>query len=327
MDIDSNRILYNKDINRVQCVASISKIMTAIIAIESKKLEDEVIIGEYINKAYGSSIYIKENEKIKLIDLVYGLMLRSGNDAALAIAYHVSGSIDEFVKLMNEKAKDLKMNSSTFNNSSGLDEDKGNYSTAYDMALLMSYAMKNDIFKKITSTKNYKVKTNLNFYDWTNKNKLLKNYKYATGGKTGYTEVAKRTLVTTATKDNTNIVIVTLNDPNDFKNHEELFKKYFKKYKSYKILYKGKFEILDEKFYKNRDFFLINNFTYPLTEEEKNNIVLKIKLKELYNYKNKQEVGEINVFVNNKKIHTEKVYISLKKIKIDVFKKILELFK
>lgn len=327
MDMDSNRIIFNKDINRVQSVASISKIMTAIIAIESNKMDEIVTIGEYIKNSYGSGIYIKENEKIKLSDLVYGLMLRSGNDAALAIAHHVSGNVVEFVKLMNDKAKKLKMYSTEFNNPSGLDEIKGNYSSCYDMAILMSYAMKNQTFKNITGTKNYKVKTTLNYYNWTNKNKLLKNYKYATGGKTGYTDIAKRTLVTTASKNNTNLVTVTLNDSNDFINHQNLFENAFKKFTTYKILEEGKFEVLNEKFYKNRQFFIKENFSYPLKENEKDKVIIKIKMKELYNYKDKQEVGEVNVYLENKKIFSTKMYISINKIKINIFEKIMELIK
>ena len=173
MDMNSNRILYEKNIHSIRSIASISKIMTAIIAIESGKLNDKVIIGSEIKTSYGSGIYIKEGEVLTLKDLLYGLMLRSGNDAALAIAKYVGGSVDKFVDLMNKKAKELKMTNTTFNNPSGLDQNKGNYSTAYDMALLTSYAMKLDDYKKITSTKKYTLTTNKNTYVWINKNKFL----------------------------------------------------------------------------------------------------------------------------------------------------------
>ena len=198
MDQDSGRILYAKDVNTVRSVASISKIMTAILAIESKKLDDIVEIGEEINGSYGSGIYIKVGEKMRLRDLVYGLMLRSGNDAALAIAHYVGGSVSKFVEMMNEKAKEIGMKNTTFSNPSGLDNEKGNYSTAYDMAILTKYAMQNEEYRKIVGTKKYVIKTNMNTYVWNNKNKLLSLYKYTTGGKTGFTEIAKRTLVSTA---------------------------------------------------------------------------------------------------------------------------------
>ena len=116
MDMDSGRILYSKDIHNVRTVASISKIMTCIVAIESGKLDEIVTVGDEILSAYGSGIYIKPGEQLKLIDLLYGLMLRSGNDAALAIANFVGGDIDSFVKLMNDKAKEIGMKNSNFNN-------------------------------------------------------------------------------------------------------------------------------------------------------------------------------------------------------------------
>ena len=187
MDQDSKRILYSKDIHNVRSVASISKIMTAVVALEKGNLNKKVTIGEEIIGAYGSGIYIKQGEKLTLKDLLYGLMLRSGNDAALAIAYHVSGSVDKFVIEMNSLAKKIGMKNTTFNNPSGLDQEKGNYSTSYDMALLQSYAMKNDTYRKIVGTKKYTLKTNKNVYVWHNKNKLLRMYEYTTGGKTGFT--------------------------------------------------------------------------------------------------------------------------------------------
>lgn len=181
MDMDSNNVIYSNNMNDQRSVASISKIMTAIIAIESDKLNDTVTIGEEIKKAYGSGIYLQEGEKITLESLVYGLMLRSGNDASLSIANYVGGNVDNFINLMNEKAKKIGMKNSTFHNPNGLDEKGGNISTAYDMALLTSYAMKNETYRKIVSTEEYKLKTNKNYYLWTNKHKLLGKYNYITG--------------------------------------------------------------------------------------------------------------------------------------------------
>ena len=254
VDTDSGRILYSKDIHNRRSIASISKIMTAILAIESGKLEDTITIGDEIIDAYGSGIYIKQNEHLKLKDLVYGLMLRSGNDAALSIAKYVGGSVDNFVVMMNEKAKKLGMTNTTFNNPSGLDEEKGNFSTAYDMSLLISYAIKNEQFKEITGTKKYNLETDMNVYSWTNKNKLLFSYKYTTGGKTGFTQIARRTLVTTATKDNLNLAVVTLNDGNDFQDHKNLFEYGFNTYTKYRILTSGTITIPDEKYYLNEEF-------------------------------------------------------------------------
>jgi len=310
MDIDSQRIIYGKDIHNKRSVASISKIMTAILAIESGKLNDTIIIGEEINAAYGSGIYIKVGEEIKLIDLVYGLMLRSGNDAALAIANYVGGSVENFVSMMNKKSDSLGMKNSEFNNPSGLDEEKGNYSTAYDMALLTSYAMKNEIYKTIVSTKNYKIKTNMNYYDWTNKNKLLHSYRYSTGGKTGYTDIAKRTLVTTASNKGLNLVAVTLNDGNDFADHKNLFEEAFETFTNYEILQEGFIIIPGENYYKNSQFYLREAFTYPFDVTENNSIIVKYQLNKLRTYEDGDIVGNAVVFINEKRITSLPIYLS-----------------
>ncbi len=310
MDIDSKRILYSNNIHKVRSVASISKIMTAILAIESGKMDDKIIIGEEINKAYGSGIYIKIGEELTLRDLVYGLMLRSGNDAALAIANYVSKDTESFVDLMNKKASEIGMKETTFNNPSGLDEEKGNYSSAYDMAILMSYAMKNKEFKKITSTKKYTLKTNMNTYIWHNKNKLLNSYKYTTGGKTGYTKIAKRTLVTTATKNNLNLVVVTLNDGNDWDDHRKLFEYGFTNYKSYKILDKSNFKVDNDKYYKKYKLYIKNDYSYPTQPGDEQNILVKISLNKERKINNNMKVGSANIYISDKKIHSEPIYIS-----------------
>ena len=153
MDTDNNRILYANNVHAVRSIASISKIMTCIVAIENSNIDDIVTVNDSIKGSYGSGIYITIGEELTLKDLLYGLMLRSGNDAALMIADYVGGSVENFVDLMNKKAKEIGMNNTTFNNPSGLDSDKGNYSTAYDMAILTSYAMKNEIYKEINPWK------------------------------------------------------------------------------------------------------------------------------------------------------------------------------
>ncbi len=311
MDMDSNRILYEENINEVRSVASISKIMTAVLAIESGKLNEVVVVGEEIQKSYGSGIYIKEGEEIHLRDLVYGLMLRSGNDAALAIAKYVGGTVEDFVKMMNEKANEIGMKNTTFNNPSGLDQDKGNYSTAYDMAVLTSFAMKNEEYKKITGTKKYTLKTNMNTYSWINKNKLLSIYKYSTGGKTGFTELAKRTLVSTATKDNTNLVVVTLNDGNDWQDHQNLFEYGFSNYTNLKILEKGNITIYNDDYYEDYELYVKNNFSYLMGANEKENLVFKYELEKKRKIKNKDKVGILKIYLGDKKIHEEKIFVEI----------------
>lgn len=317
-DIDTNQILYSNNIHEKRPVASISKIMTAIIACESGKLDDMVIVGDEINKSYGSGIYIRIGEEITLRDLVYGLMLRSGNDAAFAIAKYLGKDIDNFVKMMNDKAISLNMKDTIYNNPNGLDDNGGNISSAYDMAILTSYAMKNEEYRNITKTKKYTVKTNMNYYSWTNKNKLLYMYKYTTGGKTGYTKIAKRTLVTTASNNNMNIVIVTLNDGNDFNDHKSMYEKLFNEYKGYNILKAGDISVSNLKD-KNK-YYIVDNFKYDLREEEKNNITVKFDINKTQFDGNK--IGLVNVYLNDKKLYTTDLYLKEEK-KVTFWQKIL----
>ena len=178
----TNKIIEGNNYDVQRSVASISKIMTAILVIENIELDKIVKVPKQINDVDGSSIYLKENEEITIEKLLYGLLLRSGNDAAITLALSVSNTISGFVRLMNEKANILNMNNTIFNNPSGLDElDGGNISTSYDMAILYSYCLDNPTFSKIVSSKSYGT--------YINKNKLLNNYQYCTGGKTGVAPV------------------------------------------------------------------------------------------------------------------------------------------
>ena len=299
MDQDSGRILYSENIHEVRSIASISKIMTGILAVESGKLDETVTVGDEILKAYGSGIYIKQGEKISLRDLVYGLMLRSGNDAAVTIATYVSGSVEEFVSLMNAKATELGMKHTTFNNPSGLDEDEGNYSCAYDMAILTSYAMKNKDYRTITGTEKHTVKTNKNTYVWHNKHKLLTQYKYATGGKTGFTKKARRTLVTTATNHDMNLVVVTLNDGDDFNDHMNLFEYGFQNYENQILLKKGNLSIKNEKYYKNQQLYIKNDVIYPVEKEEEDSLKIKYSLSKKRG--NEEVVGQVKVYLEKRR--------------------------
>lgn len=322
MDMDTNRVLYNSNGNDVKLIASISKIMTAIVTINNYDISNVIKIDESVLKSYGSGIYVEVGEEISVENLLYGLMLRSGNDAAIQIANTVGGSMENFVKMMNDTAKSIGMKNTNFINSSGLENDKGegNTSTSYDMALLMSYAMKNEVFKKIVSTQKKVVKTNYKTYVWYNKNKLLKNYKFCTGGKTGFTEKAKRTLVTTASKDNMNFVVVTLNDPNDFSDHLNLYEEYFKKYKSYKVL-DSKDKFSNEKYYIKNDKYV------ALTQDE-----FKSIKKEVVYYDNNVSdiVGFINIKLNDKLLAKEYIYEKKetvkKKKKMSFIEKLKKLF-
>ena len=299
IDQDSGRVLYSKNINEKRLIASTTKIMTAIIAIESGKLDEIVTINDSVSESYGSGIYIKPGEKITLRELVYGLLLRSGNDAALAIEDYLGGH-DKFVTKMNIKAKKIGMDNTHFENPSGLDEESENLSTVYDMALLMKYASNNYDFKEIDGTKKIKVKTNKNTYIWHNKNKLLYSYKYATGGKTGYTIKAKRTLVTSASKNDVNLICVTFVDKDDFNTHKKIYEYGFNNYKRYLIINKKKLRI---KGYNN--IYIKNNYYYLLKQGENKKITTKF-----IKYRNKDKIGYISVKMGNKEVHKEPVYIN-----------------
>ncbi|WP_182199449.1 D-alanyl-D-alanine carboxypeptidase family protein [Paraliobacillus salinarum] len=221
IDQETGKVLYEKAAHDRHLIASITKMMTAIIAIESGKMEKKVTITNEAVYTEGSSIYLEKGEKIPLEDLVYGLMLRSGNDAATAIAEYVGGSVEGFAYLMNEKAEWLGMENTHFDNPHGLDS-KTHYSTAYDMAILTKYAMNNSVFAEITSAKSYKSEQRT--YAWGNKHKLLTHYyPYTIGGKTGYTKAAGRTLISIAEKNDIILIAVTLQDPNDWQDHIRLF--------------------------------------------------------------------------------------------------------
>lgn len=320
MDSDSGRVLYEKDKDNPRLIASITKIMTAILAIESDRLEEEVIVGEEVLTMYGSNIYIELGEKMKLLDMVYGLMLRSGNDAAIVIAYFIGGSEENFVKMMNDKAKEIGMTNTVFNNPHGLDEVTQNKSTAYDMALLSSYASHNETYMKIVGTKKYSVQTDKKSYLWYNRNKLLGSYSYATGGKTGYTPSAGRTLVTNASHNNLNLTAVTLNDGNEYISHETMYNYGFENYKNYVILDKNKFKV-DNAYYPNQ-IYIKESFKYPLTEVEKENVKVLVKLTKLDKINNNDEVGIVIVKLAGQEIYSEKVYVRVNKEKKNFFQKI-----
>lgn len=281
MDQTSGRVLFEKDSHKKMRIASITKVMTALIAIESGKMNQTVKISDNAFGTEGSSIYLKKGEKMKLSDLIYGLLLRSGNDAAVAIAEKVAGSVPGFVYLMNKKARELGMLDTYFSNPHGLDDHEDHYSTAYDMALLTNAAMKDPEFRKIFKTK-YHVAPNEEEKwgrKWKNKNKLLFRYKYSTGGKTGFTKRAGRTLISTANKGKLNLTVVTLNDGRDWEDHENLFNWAFGHYQMATIVRKGKITGIKQRFYPGR-LYAHHDLTLPLSDEEKETLSTAVTLYE-----------------------------------------------
>ncbi len=321
MDTDNNRVLEGSNINKRSLIASITKIMTSMVVIDMTNVNKTVTIGDEVLKSFGSGIYVSVGEKISVINLLYGLMLRSGNDAAIALAYYTAGNMDNFAYLMNNKAKDIGMNNTTFVNSSGLEDgDKANYSTVYDMALLSGYAINNSLYKQIVGTKEITVKTDLKTYVWHNKNKLLSSYKYCVGGKTGFTEKARRTLVTNASSDGVNLTVVTFNDGNDFGDHKDLYEKYFDVLKEYEILSEGPIKT------KYDNTYISRSFKMSLTKDE----YKKLKKEIIYYDDNASNIiGKVKVSLNDKEYFTEDIYIKkeVKEVKLNFFQKIIKRIK
>ncbi len=232
LDARTNEIIFESNAFERRSMASTTKIMTAILAIESGKLEETVDVTAAMTKAEGTSIGLKPGYKLKLLDLVYGMMLESGNDAANAVALYLSGSFEAFAALMNQKAAEIGMSNTNFVTPSGLDDDE-HYSTAYDMALLASYCIKNPVFCSVCSDKNYvaeliaPVLCRLYF---SNHNRLLSYVDGVFGVKTGFTKKSGRCLVSAINKNGAVLVAVTLKAPDDWNDHKKLFSLCLKKY-------------------------------------------------------------------------------------------------
>lgn len=305
MDTDSKRLLYGSGEDEVRLIASTTKIMTALVVINNvNDLNEEIEVTDEVLKSFGSGIYIEVGEHIKIIDLLYGLMLRSGNDAAIMLAEIVGGSMEGFAMLMNDTAASIGMKKTKFINSSGLENEsgEGNKSTCYDMALLMSEAIKNETLAKIMSTKHHGVQTDYKYYDWYNKNKLLTDYKYTTGGKTGYTEKAYRTLVTSASKDNKNLCVVTLNEKDDFEIHKNKYEENFKKYKLVNVVDK-------KHFLKKEGYEVRKDINMLLTNDE----IKDIKLEVTYIDDALERKGFVTVSLDGTEYFKEPIYKREKK--------------
>lgn len=219
MDADSGRVLYGHNIHDRRLIASTTKLMTALVALESGvELSREITVEPQWVGVEGSSIYLREGERLTLETLLYGMLLRSGNDAALAVAEVCAGSVEDFARRMNDKARELGMADSHFVNPNGLNDEE-HYSSAYDMALLARACLENEVLREMVSTKSIALEGR----SFTNHNKLLWQYEGCIGLKTGYTEKAGRTLVSAAQRDGMTLICVTLSDPNDWADHAALF--------------------------------------------------------------------------------------------------------
>lgn len=305
----TGRVLFEKCADDEMYIASITKILTAIVAIENADLNDWVeIIRDDVHQV-GSSLYMVEGDRMRLEDLIYGLMLRSGNDAAWAIARHVGGGdVDAFTGMMNEKAAEIGMTNSSFQNPSGLDETTYNLSTARDMANLQRYAMNNPMFREITDESMHRATSEQGkTFVWKNKHRLVNGrYEHAISGKTGFTEQAKRTLVTSASNDEIELVAVTIKGGDDWNDHIRMFEYGFKNFEMHQVISIGELEIMEE------ELLQLAGFDRLFVREERS--VLKRADEQIrkhlvmQNDNSEDTVGVLEILVDDEVVDTVDVY-------------------
>ena len=254
---DDNRVLESSGSEEIRSIASITKIMTAIIALEYGDFSDVWYVGDEVNTASGKMIYLKEDQLVSMGTLLYGLMLESGNDASLVIGARVGGSVEKFVEMMNEKAKEIGMVNTEFNNPNGMDVvEAGNYSTCVDLAILMNYALQNEMFCEIIKTKEFKSDWGTTFH---NSNKLLNSFPLCIGGKTGFTNKAGSSLLTSAKNEDLTLTIVTLNMGERYEFQQEKYTQYFNEFQKITLLDKQEFIIDDYKIVIDEPFQVVGN--------------------------------------------------------------------
>ena len=275
LDADSGRILYAQNENEERAIASITKLMTALVAAEYlDDLSQTITIQKEWTGIEGTSLYLKAGEEISLETLLYGLLLHSGNDAAVALAAHCAGDVETFVGWMNQRARDLGMTGTHFSDPNGLG-DEDHYSTALDMARLGAACLKNPVVAKIVATKSIVLEGR----SFTNHNKLLWQYEGCTGMKTGYTRQAGRTLVSSAERDGQKLVCVTLSDGNDWADHKALLDYGFETYPRQVLAEEGgtlRRMTMEESLLRQVPVVARETVAYPLKEGEQ--VTAKIQL-------------------------------------------------
>ena len=305
----TGRVLFEKCADDEMYIASITKILTAMVAVENADLTEWVEITSDDVHQVGSSLYMVQGDRMQLEDLIYGLMLRSGNDAAWAIARHVGGGdVDAFVAMMNEKAGSIGMVNSSFQNPSGLDETTYNLSTARDMALLQRYAMNNPMFREISYESMHRATSEQgkNFV-WKNKHRLVNGrYEYAISGKTGFTEQAKRTLVTSANNGDIELVAVTIKGGDDWNDHIRMFEYGFNNFEMQRVLDIGELEIMED------DLLQLAGFDRLFVREERSVLLGTSeqvrKHLVMQNHDDGEAVGVLEILIDDQVVDTIEVY-------------------
>ncbi|MBO5954833.1 MAG: D-alanyl-D-alanine carboxypeptidase [Clostridia bacterium] len=317
LEKDSGRVVASKNMEMQLPMASTTKIVTALTVIQNCNNLDEIIqVDDSAIGVEGSSIYLRKGELISIKDLLYGLMLRSGNDSAVALACHTGGSVEGFAELMNKTAKNIGANNSNFVTPHGLDH-KDHYTTAYDLANITAYALNNPIFKEIVSCKQHTVQaTNKSDKRYmSNKNRLLNSLSGCIGVKTGFTTKAGRCLVSATERDDETYVCVVLNCGPMFEESASMLNNAHALYENKKIIDKNR-EIYNEYIIdKNQGklyLYAEEDFSYPLMNNEMDKLRLEYNVK-LDSAKEGEQVGEIKVFFENDLLKTIKL-VTMNKI-------------
>lgn len=308
----TGRVLFSFNEHEKLPMASTTKIITAIYVIEHcEDLDKFVQIPKEATKISGTSIGLVEGEHLTIRELLYGLMLRSGNDSAVVLAIATSGSEEQFVSDVNNFLQEKGFSETHICNPHGLTE-KEHYTSASDLAKITAYAMKNDTFREIVSTREMKISNELNSKynrNLKNKNKLLSNYEGADGVKTGFTMKAGRCFVGSATRNNMQLICVLLNCVPMFEDCEMLLDKGFDAYQKCNLIEKGKQYFVETA--NGRKIFVSDiDFSYPLSKQEKQNVSLKIVdcCKSQTNEKGQSCLAEMQIYLENQLIFSHKVY-------------------
>ncbi|MEE0868120.1 MAG: D-alanyl-D-alanine carboxypeptidase family protein [Clostridia bacterium] len=305
IDSASKRVLYEKNAYEKLPMASTTKIMTGLLACESGRLEEIVTVSPNASGTEGSSLWLGIGEKMSLENLTYGLMLRSGNDAAVAIAEHLAGCSEAFAAMMTVRARDIGAMNTRFQNPNGLDAE-GHYTTAYDLALISRFAMKNKKFAQIVATKNKTIPWEGSKWDRSlkNHNKMLWRYEGCNGIKTGFTKKCGRCLVTSAKRGDEQYICVTLNAPSDWEDHTQMLDDAFATYETKTVFPKNAkvtSYIYNKK--KGNRVPLVCKEGYSIAVKENENITTKIEYVENVKNIKKGETGaKVHIFLNNTEI-------------------------
>lgn len=318
LEVNSGRLLFSRNSEKKLPMASTTKILTAILIIEDNDLDEEIHIPKEACGVEGSSIYLVPGETMTRKDLLYGLMLRSGNDCAEALAILHSGSIEKFADCMNKKAAQIGAKDSHFVNPHGL-PDPQHYTTARDLAMIAAYSLRNEIFSEIVSARSYTIPDGGCGYPrlLKNKNKMLYSYEDADGVKTGFTKEAGRCLVTSETKSGMRLVSVVLNSPDMYNRSAEILNSCFDSYSIFKLFDHEKYsiELKTDVPWKKCTCSCQDDFEYPLTESEYNEISIEYCLPEkvVLPIQVGEEVGNLKVYLKNQLLFSQKI-VSIEKV-------------